>query len=251
MTRVFQFCLKFRLAAAIFANITALLVLTGAVQAQNIDQMMQQNQQQMMAFEQQMNARMAQSQAQFEVEMQRYIEQNRASLESEHQQYIQNTGAQISLQEYARAKVMEEAARRNNAANAQSPNPIFAQQQQSFRASQEAYKARQQNFDNYNNNWAQGQQQIDQNNQNWMQNQREMDSQYNRFLQQGIQGNQYYRNTETGQVAELPFAGSPGIYQNGNGDTWNSGSMGQYNQIDPNGMRQEMEVYEPPYYGDD
>ncbi len=92
------------------------------------------------------------------------------------------------------------------------------------------------------------QQQIDTNNQDWMQTQRQNDSNHNRFVQQGIQGNQYYRNSETGELAELPFAGDTGVYTNPNGSTWTSDSMGQYNQIGPRGNLQQMEVYEPQYY---
>lgn len=217
--------------------------------AQDYNAMMQQNMQQQQALQAQMQAQMMQAERQLQGAMQEYIQQNRPALEMERQQYNQNSGSQMSLEEYARAKVMAEAARRNAAANpAPNSNPIFEQQQRSFQASQEAYRARQQGFDSRNQAWAQQQQQIDNNNQAWMQGQRQIDSNHNRFIQQGIQGNQYYRNTETGQVAELPFAGSQGVYQNGDGSTWTSGAMGQFNQVGPQGRPQQMEEYEPEYY---
>ncbi|MBN8548443.1 MAG: hypothetical protein J0M12_03915 [Deltaproteobacteria bacterium] len=217
--------------------------------AQDFQGMMQQNMQQQQALQAQMEASMRQSEMQMQHAMREYINQNRPALEQERQAYMQSTGATMSLEEYTHAKIMAEAARRNAAANPQPySNPIFEQQKRNFQAGQQAYQARQQNFDQRNQAWAQGQQQIDNNNQAWMQGQRQIDSNNNRFVQQAIQGNQYYKNTETGEVAELPFAGSPGVYQNGEGSTWTSGTMGQFNQVGPQGMPQQMEEYEPEYY---
>lgn len=226
------------------------LLIVASSHAQNFEQMMQYNMQQQAALEAQMNQQMMNTQANLDTSIQNYIQQDRANLEREHQQYVQSTGMQISLEQYVRNKVMQEATRRN-AANAPSVNPMFEQQKQMFEAGQQRYQASQQQFQQQNNNWAAGQQQIDANNQAWVQGQRQIDSNHNRFVQGAIQGNQYYRNTETGQVAELPFANSPGVYQNGNDDTWVSPSMGQYYQMNPQGMRQEMEAFEPEYYGED
>ena len=219
--------------------------------ADDYNAMMQQNWQQQQALQAQMQAQMQQTQMQYQSALRDYIQQNRPALEQEVQQYNANSGTQMSVEEYANAKITNEAARRQNAANsAPNSNPIFEQQKRQFEAGQKSYQARQQGFAAQNQQWMQGQQQIENNNQAWMQGQRRIDSDNNRFIQQNIQGNQYYRNTETGQVAELPFAGNPGAYQNGQGDTWNSGSMGQFNQVGPQGMPQQMEAYEPEYYDD-
>lgn len=225
--------------------------LTPSAMAQNYEAMMQQNMYNMQAAEMQMQQMMRDTEMKAMAAERQYIEQNRPQLEAEHRQFVQQTGMQVSLEQYVHNKIMEEAARRNNAMNAQAgSNPMFEQQKRMFEAGQKAHQARQQGFDAQNRNWAQGQQQIENNNQAWREQQRQIDSGNSRFIQQGIQGNQYYRNAETGDVAELPFAGGPGVYQ-GNDNTWISDKMGQYKQVDPNGMPQEMEEFQPQYFGEE
>jgi len=140
-----------------------------------------------------LQAQMAQTENKLQASIQEYIRQNRPRLEQEHQQYMQQTGMHMSLEQFVRGQIEAEAARRNAAAQP-APNPIFEQQQRSFQASQQAHFARQQKFDNQNQAWSQNQQQIDNNNQAWAQGQRQIDSNHNRFIQQGIQGNQYYES---------------------------------------------------------
>lgn len=233
------------------AIISLLLSMNTPAQAQDYQAMMQQNMMQQQALQNQMMQQIQQAQRNAMQEEQKYIQQNRPQLEKEHQQFMQSTGMQMPLEAYVHNKIMEEAARRHNAANVNSgSNPMFEQQKRMFEAGQQAHQARQQNYAAQNQNWAQSQQQIEKNNQAWNQQQRQIDSSHSRFIQQGIQGNQYYKNSETGQVAELPFAGDTGVYQN-NDNTWSSEAMGQFKQIDPNGNAQQMEAYEPEYYGED
>ena len=220
---------------------------SSAVIAQNLDQMMYQNQLNMQQNDQMMQGMMQNSQQQAESSLQQYISQNYSQLSAEAQQYNQNSGQNLSVEQYARAKIQEEAARRMNTAQG-GVNPIFEAQKRQFEAGQQAYRAQQNSFDTQNQNWRAGQNQIDTNNQAWNDQQRRIESDNNRFIQQGIQGNQYYRNSETGEVAELPFAGSPGVYGDTSGNTWVSPEMGQYNQIGPNGVPQQMESYEPGFY---
>lgn len=191
--------------------------------------------QNMAALDAQMRQHMAETANRARQAQASYIEQNRPQLEREHQQFVQSTGQQISLEQYVEFKVSEEAARRMNAQNPTGYNPIFEAQKRQFAAGQAAHQQRQATYDAQNNAW-------------WAQQQQNQRS-HDRFIQQGIQGNQFYRNTETGQVAELPFAGDTGVYGNPSGDTWLSGQMGQFNQVGPNGELQEMEAYEPEDYG--
>lgn len=241
MNKNIQYALRSFLLAAFVSAIPMV------ASAQYFDEMMQQNQMLMQQNEMQLQEHMRQGQIRAEASLQDYINQNRSKLEAETEQYNQNTGQGLSVEQYARAKVQEEAARRMNTQQG-GTNPMFEQQKRMFQQGQEAHQQRQQIFDTYNQNWQQGQNQIDANNQAWNQQQRQIDSNNNRFIQQGIQGNQYYRNSETGEVAELPFAGSPGVYGDPNGNTYVSPEMGQYRQIDPNGMPQQMEQYEPEFY---
>jgi len=236
-------------AGAVCAAIS--IFVCNSTQAQSLEQMMEMNRQAMAANEAQMNAHMAAAQQNAQASLQQYIQNNRPQLEAEHQQYMQTTGQQMSLEQYVTNKVQNEAARRMAAQNPSGSNPMFEQQKRMFEQGQAAHQQRQAGYAAQNQNWAAGQQQIENNNQAWNQQQRQIDSDNSRFIQQGIQGNQYYRNSETGQVAEMPFAGDTGVYQNPSGDTWISGSMGQYDQVGPNGERQQMEAYEPEYYGED
>ncbi len=241
-------CSKLKVVCSLIALAFPLLLSHSSASAQGYDPMMQQLQAQMDASNRALEESMANVRRNAEASLSQYINENREQLDAERQQ----VAPQMTVEQYARAKIENEAARRQNALNAQNggSNPMFEQQKRMFEAGQKAHFDRQKTFDTQNQNWAQGQQQIEMNNQAWAQGQRQQESGHNRFIQQGIQGNQFYRNTETGQVAELPFAGDPGQYGNGNGDTWNSPQMGQFYQNGPNGMPQEMEAYEPPSYAD-
>lgn len=232
-----------QLAAVAFLLIVTQLSIS-VVSAQSLDEMMYQNQMNLQQNEQAMNALMQNTQMQAEASLQEYINSNRSQLAAEAQQYNQNSGQNLSVEQYARAKIQEEAARRMNAAQG-GTNPMFEQQKQMFEAGQRAHQARQDSFQAYNQNWQNNQNQIEAGNQAWNNQQNSIDHGNSLFIQQGIQGNQYYRNSETGEVAELPFAGNPGVYGDPNGNTWVSPQMGQFNQIGPNGERQEMEEYNP------
>jgi len=232
---------------AIFCIVIAGWSKVSPVAAQNIDQMIYQNQMNMQQNDQMLNGMLADAQRRAEFELQSYINSNRAQLTAETQQYNQMNGQNLSVEMYARAKVQEAAARNMNAAQG-GTNPMFEQQKQMFESGQRAHQARQNAADANMQNWYAGQNQIEAGNQAWNNQQRSIDSDNNRFIQQGIQGNQYYRNTETGEVAELPFAGDTGVYGDSSGNTWVSPQMGQYNQIGPNGMPQQMEGFDPDYY---
>ena len=248
MIRIFKSLFRFEIVSCVAVSI---FFASESSQAQSLEQMMEMNRQAMAANEAQMQQHLMAMQQKAQAAEQQYLQENRPQLEAEHQQYMQMTGQQMTLEQYVHNKIVNEAARRNAAQNPSGTNPMFEQQKRMFEQGQAAHQQRQQNYAIQNQNWAAGQQQIENNNQAWNQQQRQIDSDHSRFIQQGIQGNQYYRNTETGQVAEMPFAGDTGVYQNPSGDTWVSPSMGQYEQIGPNGERQQMEAYEPEYYGED
>ena len=222
-------------------------LIPGDISAQNIDQMIYQNQLNMQQNDQMMQGLMQNSQAQAEATLQTYIDSNRQQLAAEAQRYNQQTGQYLTVEQYARMKVQESAAQQMNQQQG-ATNPMFEQQKQMFEAGQRAHQGRQQANAAYNQNWQAGQNQIEANNQFWNEQQRGIESGNNQFIQQGIQGNQYYRNSETGEVAELPFAGGPGVYGDPNGNTWVSPEMGQYNQVGPNGVPQQMEAFDPDYY---
>jgi len=209
---------------AIFST-TLVLVLTltpQTVRAQDLNSLAQQN----MAFDAQMGAQlngmMMQNQMQQQRMMQSYIQQNGPQLQMEYQNYIRQTGMQIPFEQFVYSHIMTQGGR--------NPGPALQQQQDNFRALQDANRTVQQGYESYN--------------QGWTANQQRLDNSFQRYGQQAIQGNQYYRNSETGEVTELPYGGQQGVYQNNQG-TWANDSMGQYHQIDPQGYQQRMDQVDP------
>ncbi len=237
-------CFRHVYVSAFGALLVALVLAPAQVRAQDYQQQMDMLNQQMQQSDMQMQQIMRQTQMQAQAQLQELIRNPSPQLVAAHQQYVQRSGHQISFPEFVDNWVKEQAAARMNA----NPGPSagFRAQEEMFRRGQERYKASQQRIDGQNEAWRAGQQAIDSGNQAWMNNQQRGDVNHGLYVQGAIQGNQYYRNSETGEVAELPYANSPGVYQN-NDNTWNSPSMGVYNQVTPDGAMQRMD---PMDWGD-
>lgn len=217
-----------------------------------LQQQMQYNQQLMQQNEMRMQQAMQETDRKRRAALQTYIAQNRSTLERETERYNSSTGQNLSVEQYAENSIREQAAANLNRQQAGNGNPMFQQQQEMFRRGQEAYQQRQQGFAAQNQMWQQQQNQIDSGNQAWMDQQRQKDVQQDIYVQQGIYGNQNYRNQETGEVAELPFANEPGLYQDNNGNSWvGSDRMGEYQQVTPDGRFQEMEAIPNEEYYDE
>ena len=176
-------------------------------------------------FDQQFNAnlqaRMRQNQASQQQLLQRYIATYRPQLTAGYQQYVRQNGPRMTFQQYAQWSM--------TTMNGTNYGPALAQQQRNFQAMQQNHQTVQQGYEDYNRGW--------------QQNQQRLDNTYNRYDQQAIRGNQYYRNSETGKVTELPYGAQPGVYQNNQG-TFAADPNGQYHQIDPQGYRQRMDPVE-------
>ncbi|HLI81518.1 MAG TPA: hypothetical protein VKV03_16130 [Candidatus Binataceae bacterium] len=183
--------------------------------------MAQQNAQFDQQFNAQLRARMMQNQASQQQLLQRYINTYRPQLVAGYQQYVARNGPRMTFEQYAYWSM--------TTMGGTNYGPALAQQQRNFQAMQQNHQAVQQGFQDYNGGW--------------QKNQDSLSNTYNRYDQQGVRGYQYYRNSETGQVTELPYDAQPGVYQNNEG-TWAADPNGQYHQIDPQGYKQRMDPVE-------
>jgi hypothetical protein len=190
----------------------------GAARAQGYIGSAQQNMQFDQQFNQQLQARMMQNQMAQRQLLQNYIRTYGPQLQAGYQQYVRQPGARMTFEQYAYWSM--------TTMGGANPGPALEQQQRNFQAMQNANRTVQQGYQDYN--------------QGWQQNQQRLDNSFNRYDQQAVRGNQYYRNSETGQVTELPYGAQPGVYQNNQG-TWAAGPDGQYHQVDPQGYRQRMD----------
>jgi hypothetical protein len=244
-----RYCSSYRRSAGnaiIGAAVMFAVSASPAIAQDYIQQQMNALNQQMQESDMRLQNLMRQGQMNAEAALHDYVEKNRPELEQKTQAYNQATGQQLTVYQYTDMVAKEEAARRMNAQNP-GPSDMFRQQQEMFRRGQEAHFQRQENYKAQNNAWQSQQQAIENNNRAWMDGQDRQQYGHDRFIQQGIQGNQYYRNSETGEVAELPFAGDTGVYTHPDGQEWVSGSMGEFHQVTPDGTLQEMQPYDPPY----
>lgn len=178
--------------------------------------------QQNMDFDQRMNAQLQAMQQQNQMAqrqmMQSYVQQNGPQLQMEYQNYVRSTGQQISFEQFVQWHILTQGGR--------DPGNAMRLQQQQFQANQQANRTVQQGYNSYN--------------QGWQQNQQVMGNTMNRYSQQAIQGNQYYRNPQTGEQVELPYGGQPGAYQNSQGNYLRD-QQGNFHQVDPQGYTQELE----------
>ena len=194
------------------------------VAAQDLSAIMQQN----MAFDQQFNQQLQSMQMQNQMQMQQllqhYIHQHGPQLQQEYAQFIQSTGMQLSFEQFAYNHMATQGGR--------NPGPALAQQRRNFQASQDANRTVQEGYDSYN--------------QGWHTNSQSMDNMNDRYSREAIQGNQYYQNSVTGEVTELQYGAPAGVYENNQG-TYISTPNGEYEQVDPLGYGQRMEVMDPRY----
>jgi len=195
-----------------------LLCEAAAAQPMDLGSLAQQN----MAFDQQFFGHLQGMQAQNQMAqqqlMQNYIAQNGPRLQAEYQQYVASTGMQVSFQQFVYSHMMTQGGR--------NPGPALQQQQQNFRALQEANRTVQQGYDSYNQGyWA---------------NQQTQSNIYNRYSNEAIGGNSYYNNPQTGETYNLPYGSNQGGYYSDNQNTFRGNSSGGYNQVDPQGYEQEL-----------
>ena len=197
-----------------------ILAMTSAAHAQ--PDMMQQN----MDFDARMNAQLQGMQQQNQQGMQNliqnYIQQNGPQLQADYQQYVQATGQQIPFEQFVYSHIMTQGGR--------NPGPALEAQRQQFEGLQNAHRTVTEGYNDYN--------------QGYWQNQQRQDNAAQRYGQQAIQGNQYYRNPQTGETVELPYAGEEGLYQGPQGN-YAADPMGNYHQVDPQGYRQQLEQFDP------
>jgi hypothetical protein len=207
--------LNWRMTSAAFCFTLALGF--GAAHAQGLGSA-QQNMQFDQQFNQQLQSRMMQNQMGQTQLLQNYIQAYGPQLNAAYQQYIRQPGASpLTFEQFAYWSL--------TTMGGTNPGPALEQQQRNFQAQQNANRAVQQGYQDYN--------------QGWEQNQRRLDNSYNHYDQQAVRGQANYQNPMTGQVTELPYGAPPGVYQNNQG-TWAAGPDGQYQQIDPQGYRQQM-----------
>lgn len=212
-----------------FATLLILTILTAAcfsVQAQ--PNIMQQN----MDFDARMNSQLQAMQQQNQQGMQNliqgYIQSNGPQLRADYQQYVQATGQQIPFEQFVYMHIMTQGGR--------NPGPALEAQRQQFEGLQNAHRTVTEGNNSYNNGY-------------W-QNQQRLDGAAQRYDQQAIQGNQYYRNPQTGETVELPYAAQEGMYQGPQGN-YMADQMGNYHQVDPQGYQQQLEQYNPYGESDD
>jgi len=190
--------------------------------------MMQQN----MDFDAQMNAQLQAMQQQNQQAQQNliqgYIQQNGAQLQADYQQYVQMTGQQIPFEQFVYSHIMTQGGR--------NPGPALEAQRQQFEGLQNAHRTVTEGYNDYN--------------QGYWQNQQRLDNAAQRYDQQAIQGNQYYRNPQTGETVELPYAAQEGYYQGPQGN-YVADPMGNYNQVNPQGYQQQLEQFDPYAGGGD
>lgn len=208
-----------------FATICSVIpFLAAPAAAQDLSAIMQQN----MAFDQQTNQQLQSMQMQNQMQMQQllqnYIQQLGPQLQQEYTQFIQSTGMQISFEQYAYNHMATQGGR--------NPGPALAQQRRNFQALQDANRTVQEGYDSYN--------------QGWHANSQTMDNMNDRYSREAIQGNQYYQNSVTGEVTELQYGAPAGVYENNQG-TYITTPSGDYEQVDPLGYRQRLEVIDPNY----
>ena len=188
--------------------------------------------QQNMNFDAQMNSQLQAMQQQNQQGMQNlvqnYIQQNGPQLQADYQQYVQMTGQQIPFEQFVYYHIMTQGGR--------NPGPGLEAQRQQFEGLQNAHRTQTEGFNSYN--------------QGYWQNQQRLDNAAQRYDQQAIQGNQYYRNPQSGETVELPYAAQEGFYQGPQGN-YVADPMGNYNQIDPQGYQQQLEQYNPYAGGND
>ena len=190
-------------------------------EAQDLSSLAQQNMNFDAQFNAQLSGMMQQNQVAQQQMMQNFVMQyGPERLQQEYQQFVRSTGAQITFEQFVYSHIMTQGGR--------NPEPALRQQQQNFQALQEANRTVQQGYNNYNAGY-------------W-QNQDTLGRAYNNYSQQGIMGNQYYQNPQTGEVVELPYGGPQGVYQNNQG-TYLNGPNGQYQQVDPLGYTQDLNEY--------
>mgnify|MGYP001810044988 CR=1 FL=1 len=186
------------------------------------------------AFDQQQNAtlqyQMQQLQQARQQLRQSFIQQHGPQLQQEYQQFIQSTGYQIPFETFVDNYMAT--------AGGTNPGPALQQQQRNFQALQDANRSLQQGYDSYN--------------QGWRDNQQRMDNAFQRYDQQAIRGNAYYGNPQTGNVYELPYGGSTGVYGSPGGTIYTDQS-GNYQETDPQGygtqLQQENGYSGYGYYG--
>lgn len=187
----------------------------------------QQNQQFDQQFNQQLQAQMTQNQMGQQQLLQNYINAYRPQLTTAYQQYVAQNGPTMTFEQFAYWSL--------TTMGGTNPGPALQQQQRNFQAQQDNNATVQQGNQDYN--------------QGWQQNQDQLSRGFNQYDQQAVQGNQYYRNSVTGQGTELPYGGQPGVYQNNQG-TWAADPNGQYHQIDPQGYSQQMDPVDRDDDGD-
>jgi hypothetical protein len=191
--------------------------------AQDLSGLVQQN----MAFDQQMNAmlqnQVRQNQMAQQQLVQSYIQQRGPQLRAEYQQYIATTGMQIPFEQFVQYHIAT--------AGGTNPGPALQQQQNNFRALQDANRTVQQGFDSYN--------------QGYWNNQQTMNNVYSRQSDM-MRGNGHYVNPQTGETQTLPTGQGQGYYQGEGGqNTYYQNGVGQYHQVNPQGYMQELDEYDP------
>lgn len=216
----------------------------------SMQQQMQYNMQQQQMLQQQMEAHVAQTRQAAEAQLQEGIRNPSPEMIAKYQQYVHSTGGPLPFAQWYREVITEEAARRFNAAQG-SGNYMSPALRAQIERGNAATASRNAANEAWNSNWAANQQQIQNNYDSYKQIQRQSDSNQAQYIQGPIYERQYYKNAETGQVQELGYTNDPGMYQNPQGDTYVSPQMGQYYQVGPNGERQEMQEYQPQYYGEE
>ncbi len=173
-------------------------------------------------FNNQLNGMMANTYAQQQQLMQSYIQAYGPQLRQEYQQYLQTTGAQISFEQFVYYHMMT--------AGGTNAGPALQQQQQNFRALQQANQSLQQGYDSYN--------------QGWWNNSQTMDQTLDNYDNQAIRGNAYYGNPYTGETYNLPYTSGPGYY-GGSDEAFYQDPTGRYYQEQPGGYYEDLEPTSP------
>lgn len=211
-----------RLLIAIFVCNVALGSQLAFSQPGGLGDIAQQNMMFDQQFNQQLGSMMQQNQMAQQQLLQSYIQQNGPQLQRDYQQYVQTTGMQIPFEQFAYSHMATQGGR--------NPGPALQQQQNNFRALQDAHNTVQQGFDSQN--------------QGWWANQQRQDNVYQRYDDGAIRGNAYYQNPNTGETYQMPYGGQPGVYGN-NQDTFINDQQGNYHQVDPQGYTQQLNQVDP------
>ncbi len=203
------------------------LFISQPASAQDLSTLAQQN----MAFDNQFFGQLQGMQMQNQLAqqqlMQGYIAQNGPQLQAEYRQFVSSTGMQIPFEQFVYSHIMTQGGR--------NPGPALQQQQQNFRALQDANRTVQQGYDSYNSGY--------------YANQQRQSQALSRYSNEAIGGNAYYNNPQTGETYNLPYGSSPGYYSD-NQNTFRGNAGGGYNQVDPQGYEQELDLSDGGY-GDD